>query len=67
MSTPFVRVSIADMSTTRARMLNKVDMSTNEPNAPLKLGATVTGQSGKQYQIAQMLQYRTKPVLSVFT
>lgn len=52
------------MASTAHHTTEKVIIPTEEPSEPLKLGAKLLGLSGTQYQIAQMLQHRTEPVLS---
>jgi hypothetical protein len=43
---------------------DRAKIPTGEPSEPLKLGAKLIGLSGRQYQIAQILQHRTEPLLS---
>lgn len=47
---------MTNMSTALVDMSERANIPTRDPTEPLRLGATLTSLSRKQYQITQMLQ-----------
>ncbi|KLJ13792.1 hypothetical protein EMPG_11291 [Blastomyces silverae] len=56
---PYIPKKVAGIDLKR-----KVGIPTREPEEPLQLGTKLKNQSGTQYQIDQILQRRTEPILA---
>ncbi|KAK2796916.1 hypothetical protein FQN50_009375 [Emmonsiellopsis sp. PD_5] len=59
-----VSANAADNKATAAAVTSKTRIPAEEPTEPLKLGTRLVGQSGTQYQIDEILQHRTDPILA---